>query len=415
MAHSDSGSSQPANGASGSAPLRRTLLALLPAGLLAAPLPAAALFNDRVELFAAENVTWDNNVYRLDDRTGNVVSDRISTTSLGITGNIPVSLQTFQFAYTWFATRYNKIDDLNFNGHTARAAWLWAITPRLTGDVGYGESQTLANFAQFVGNRTKDVIRTRQAYANAVWFATPSWRVNGATGWSDQKHDDPARKLFDIETTTGEAGITYVTAQDNRLGVALRGERGKSKDAVVNPLQAPIPDNSYKQAGAGITGHWVVTGHSTLDGHAEYTRREYDVDSRRDYSGPTLRLTHTWTPTGKIEVLSTLRREISPIDEVQSSNFVLVKGASVKPKWKLTDKITLSGSAEYAIWNYRADALLQQASYEHRVRSFALGILYRFSPRFMLQGGYLHEKRTSSLPIAGYDVDVFNVEGRISF
>jgi hypothetical protein len=392
--------------------VRRLIRTLLPAGLLAFPLSAAALFNDRVEVFAAENVLWDSNIFRLDDRTGKVRSDTLSTTSIGITGNIPVSLQTFQFAYTYFATRYKDASELNFNGHTARAAYLWAITPRLTGDVGYGESQTLASFAQFVGDRTKDIIKTRQVYGNAVWFATPSWRVNGAAGYSDQKHREPARKLFDIETTTGEAGITYVTAHDNRIGIAARGERGRPTQTT-NPLTGGV-DNTYRQYGLGVVGHWGVAGHSMLDGRAEYTKRDYDNDSRRNFNGPTLRLSHTWTPTGKLEVLSTVRREISPIEEVQSSNFVLVKGVSVKPKWSATDKITVTGVAEYTIWGYRAD-LANATSYEHRVRSFGTAISWRPSPRFSFQAGYVHEKRTSSLVLADYLVDLFTLEGRISF
>jgi exopolysaccharide biosynthesis operon protein EpsL len=412
MAHSDSGFSQPAAGITGSTRLRSVLRTLLPATLLAFPLTASALFNDRVEVFAAENVTWDSNIFRLDDRTGQVQSDRTSTTSLGVTANVPYSLQRFQFAYTWFATRYQKNSQLDFDGHTVRAAWLWSITPRFTGDVGYGESETLASFSQFIGSRTRDVVKTRQGYGNAVWFATPSWRVHGAAGISDQEHTDPARKIFDIETATGETGLTYVTAQDNRIGVAVRAERGKPKQPP-NLLAGGV-DNAYHQRGLGVVGHWAVTGHSTVDGRLEYTKRDFDNDSRRNYSGPTVRLTHTWTPTGKIEVLTTLRREISPIEEVQSSNFVLVKGVSVKPRWNLTDKVTLTGSAEYATWDYRAD-LISTTAYQHRIRSAGVSAIYRATPRVLLQGGWLRERRTSSLAVADYDVDLFSIEGRISF
>jgi hypothetical protein len=157
-----------------------------------------------------------------------------------------------------------------------------------------------------------------------------------------------------------------------------------------------------------------VAGHSLVDGHAEYTKRNYDNDPRRDFSGPTLRLTHTWNPTGKVEVLSTVRREISPIDEVQSSNFVLVKGVSIKPKWNATEKIAVTGVAEYTIWGYRAD-LLNATSYEHKVGSLGTGISWRPSPRFTFAAGYLHEHRKSTLALANYDVDLFTLEGRISF
>src|SRR5947209_5045634 len=64
MAHSDSGSSQPANGTCGSR-VANAVRWVLPVALAALPFPAAALYGDRIEVFAAENVTYDSNVFRL--------------------------------------------------------------------------------------------------------------------------------------------------------------------------------------------------------------------------------------------------------------------------------------------------------------------------------------------------------------
>jgi hypothetical protein len=94
MPHLRSSSSRQANGRSGSRLTRRAVLAALPLAL-AAPLPSFALFGDRVELFAAENVTWDNNVFRLSKDLGPLVKDEYYTTSLGVNASIPYSLQRF--------------------------------------------------------------------------------------------------------------------------------------------------------------------------------------------------------------------------------------------------------------------------------------------------------------------------------
>jgi hypothetical protein len=386
----------------------------------AAPLSAFALFNDRVELFAAENVTWDNNVFRLDDRVGPIVHDHYYTTSLGVNARVPYSLQAFQFAYTYFRTKYNKASELDYNGNTAHAGWLWSITPRATGEIAYDQSRTLAAFTQFVGNeRTRDVLDSRNAFANGAWYTTPSWRVHGAVGINDQNHSDPTRKLYDLRTTNGETGLSYVTAQDNRVGLAVRAERGESTDVDV---AAGRPDFSYKQYGGGILVHYAVTGHSMLDGRAEYTRRTYDEDSFRDFSGPTLRFIHTWNPTVKTQVVTTLRREVSPIQEVQSSNFVIVSGVSVKPQWLATDKITVGGTLEYNNWAYKGVVPTTvpavgapTGDYTNRVRTLGLTGSWKPSPRFFFVANYLHEKRTSSLALTDYNVDVFSIEGRISF
>src|ERR1700687_1380504 len=88
MARSDSGFSPPQTGNTG----KRHLRVLGSVALLAlafAPGASWALFSDRVELWAAENVTHDSNVFRLspsrDPRSIGVLklSATITTTSLG--------------------------------------------------------------------------------------------------------------------------------------------------------------------------------------------------------------------------------------------------------------------------------------------------------------------------------------------
>ena len=393
--------------------------AILASLAASAPLPAAALLEDRVEVFAAENVTYDSNVFRLskDVDPQQVIgsdqkSDFISTTSAGVNLDLPYSLQRFQANFTWFANRYDRFDQLNFNGHAARAAWLWAVTPKLTGDLGYTDTQSIANFATKPGptSREKDVLRTKQAFANGVWFPVASWRIHAGAAAIDQAHSDPGQQFNDIETATGVAGVSYVTAADSRLGVEGRFERGRTPH---DELRGTPLDLAYHQDSAGVVGHWVATGHSTLDGRIDWVRRDYDQRSSRDWSGPTFRVAHTWTPTGKITVASSIYRDIGPVADVQSGSFVLVKGAAVKPSWALSDKVTIAGDAEYNIWEYRGDVLL--GDYTHRVRTFGVNAAYRATRKILLTAGYVYEYRTSTAALADYKDNVVTVSARVGF
>ncbi len=418
MAHSESGYWPPTNGTSGEARPARLAAALALAGLLAAPLPAAALFRDRVEVFAAENVTYDSNVFRISPKLDpNVVigssqrSDTVSSTSVGASADVPYSLQRFQASYTWFTNRYQRFDQLDFDGHLARAAWLWSVTPGLTGDVGYTDSQTLANFANIAG-RDRDVLRTKQAFANAVWFPSGIWRVHAGAAAVRQTHGNVAERFNDIETATGVAGLSYVSRKDSRFGVEARAEHGKPIHDDVLPPGLP-GNNAYDQRSVGVVVHWVATGHSVFDARADYMRRDYDVSSN-DFSGPTFRLSHTWTPTGKLTIVTAAQRDVGGVQDVQSSSFVLVTGVSVKPRWELTDKVAIEGDAEYNVWDYRNDPLFG-ADYTHRVRTVGLSVSYRPAKRILVQGGWLHEMRTSTVPLADYKVDVANIQARIGF
>ena len=381
-----------------------------------APLPSWALFNGTLEVFAAENVTYDSNVFRLSPSldSNQVIgsskrSDIIFTTSLGFSLIVPVSLQRFQLSYVWFDSRYRTFKDIDNRGHTARAAYLWAITPRLTGELSYQEQESLASFANIQGRRP-DLVTSRMAVANAAWMATPSWRLHSDLNATQVEHSEN-RALNDLETASAEVGVAFVSAQENRIGVAVRGERGRAPD---ERLLFGLPfDNEYTQTGVGVQGRWVVTGHSRFDGRADYIRRQYEQVSQRNFSGPTFRATYTWTPTGKITVATTLLRDIAPLEDITTS-FALVTGLTVRPDWAVTDKINVRGNFGYARYEYRGDPALG-LDFEHRVRTAGVSVHYRPATRIAISGGVARETRSSTLANGDYKVDIATLEARIGF
>ena len=280
----------------------------------------------------------------------------------------------------------------------------------MTGDIGASETTGLANFAVFRGT-ARDIVTSREAHANGNVELTPSWILYGSLTGAERKHDDPERRINDLRSEAVEVRLSYKTPQDNRIGLSVRREEGKAPEEVV--LFGVPFDNAYQQNSVGVVGRWQLTGNSRLDGRVDYVRREYDQFTDRDYSGPTFRISHNWTPTGKLTIVSTAMREIAPLDEIQST-FVLLTGVSVKPRWALTEKISIQGSAEYSRWEYRGSPTLGR-DYEHRVRSAGIGIAYRPLRNLLLQAGVLREVRTSTLPDADYEANVASLEARIGF
>ena len=384
--------------------------------------PAFAFWNDRIEVFADETMTWDSNVFRLSKNIDSQAllgtsdkGDYFNVHSLGATLDVPYSLQRFQAGYTWFATRYHDFKQLDFDGHNARANWLWAITPHLTGDMGYTDSVSLANFAVFRGTQ-RDLVTARQGYVNGTFAPTPSYLLFAGVTRSEREHDDPLRKINDLESNAAEVRASYVNAADNRIGISYRYEKGKQPDQVV--LDLPF-DNAYKQSSVGVVGRWVVTGHSTIDGRADYVRRDYEQFSERDYSGPSFRGTWTWTPTGKTTIISTLYREIAPLDDIQTA-FVLTQGVTIRPRWDVTSKIAVMGTLDFSKWDYRSALPVStpgapSGNYTHRIRTGGVSAVWRPYRHVLLQAGVLREVRTSSQFAADYEVNVLSLEGRIGF
>ena len=388
---------------------------LFAAALAVAPLPSWAFLNDHLEVFAQENVTHDSNIFRLSDNLdpssvgATHKADDIFTTGLGFLFDYPVSLQRFQLGYTWVDSRYRDNKDLDHRGHAARAAWLWSVTPHITGDMTYQEERTLASFANIQANRP-DLITSRLAEASAAWMVTPSWRVHGRVDGGTTEHTDTT-SFENLRAVSAETGLSYVTAQENRIGVAVRGESGKSPDEQL--VEGILFDNKYTQWGAGVQARWVVTGHSRFDGRLDYTRRTYEQFTQRNYSGPTFAATYTWTPTGKIIVATTASRDAAPLQDTNTS-FVLVTALAIRPDWQITDKVSLRGNLQYAKWDYHGDPALG-LDYEHRVKAGGIALLYRPFERVSITGAYQHERRTSTLVNADYKVDTASIEARIGF
>ena len=407
----------PANGASG----RRvkSLVAALVGAL--ASTPSAALFNDYVEIWAAENATRDTNVFRLSDKLSPATvgatqrGDTIFTTHLGVTAGVPVSQQRLEAAYTWYQSRYRHFKDLDFTGHTARAAWNYNVQNKVTGVLSFTESEGLASFSN-IQARDKDLVTTRQAQATAAWLATPRWRASGRLAAVQTEHSSTLRRINDIEAETVEGGLSYVTPQDNLVGGIVRYEHGRAPHGVTfpnSPFNSRPFDNEYDQYSAGVTATWNLAGHSRFDGRLEVVRRNYKEFTQRDYTGPIARALYKWTPTPKTTVDFGFVREIGPAEEIQTS-FVLVTGGYIRPQWAVTEKITLQGNLEYNVWDYRGDAVAG-GDFTHRQRLIGGSIQWKPWTRVWLQAGANRESRTSTLQFGDYETTVVFVEGRVGF
>lgn len=414
MAHSESGSSQPATGGSGNALKKAALVAAAMAAM--SPSASWALFGDRLELWAAENVTHDTNVLRLSKEVNPLFAntqqkgDTVYSTHLGAAANLQWSQQRVNAEYTWYKSTYRYFKDFDFTGRTARANWDWVLNPGAKGTLGYVESQGLASFAN-IQNRDPDLVTTRTAYATANYLLTPRLRLNGGLQGVQTRHDSRLRKVNDIDIESGEVGLTYVTPLENSFGAFSRVEHGKLPNGTA--LGAAAFDNSYRQYGVGATTAYILSGHSRFDGRVEGVSRRYDQGTQRNYSGPIVKALYTWTPTAKITVAAALNRDVGPAEEVQTA-FVLITGGYIRPRWNVTDKITVQGNIEYNVWDYRGDPLLATDK-RHHVRLYGGSISYRPTPKILLQAGYNREVRTSNIAFADYEVDVVFVEGRIGF
>jgi exopolysaccharide biosynthesis operon protein EpsL len=396
--------------------------AIVVAGMLAPVADAAALWNDKVEVFVAETITRDDNVFRLSDASDPVTAigssskgDTYTTTSPGFRFDVPVSRQRFLGELTWNDERYNEFTVLNFTGHNGRAMWKWQAGNDLSGELGYTEVLELASLSNIQGDAQSSApnpLKTQRTFLNAAYMLTPRWRLQGELSRRQQTNEVFLENDVGINGT--ELTGSYITPAGNQVGVSLRVEDAEFPNPQL--VNGEPVDNAYSQRNVAAVLGWTPAGHSRISARAGWITRDYEQLPQRDYDGPMYRVIYDWNPTAKFTLTAILQRDISPDEEINTS-FALVKGITLYPTLRLTEKVSISGALEYSDREYLGDAQLlsQGLARTDRVRMGVLTATYTPIRPVKLAMNLQRESRSSSLAFSDYEVSIISVSAGIRF
>ncbi|MGE5947026.1 MAG: hypothetical protein ACM35F_10095, partial [Betaproteobacteria bacterium] len=205
----------------------------------------------------------------------------------------------------------------------------------------------------------------------------------------------------------------------NQIGFGVHTQDGELPNAqLVNGIAV---DNSYRQRRASVVAEWHMTGRSQLRASVGRVERSFVQLPERDYATGFFRAAYAWDPGGRFTLAATAQRDIAAPDEVNvgvNIGFVLVQGVALRPAYRMSDKLELSGSLEAADWEYLGDpgmALGTVPPRSDRVRAVALGIGYQpwRAVRFAL--ALRHEERSSTAAFGDYVDQVASLSARLAF
>ncbi|MEO7725870.1 MAG: hypothetical protein ABIS45_01295, partial [Burkholderiales bacterium] len=153
---------------------RRAALAAALCALAGAPTQSAHADQlDTVNFTAGSLLRYDSNLFRSPDGATGPKDDTANISYVRVAIDKPYSLQRFQLSATDTVTRYNAFTFLDNNALDYRAAWLWSVTPHLTGVLSADRTQTQVPFT--LTNAGQRNVRT----TNSRDFSFDGW-VSGA-------------------------------------------------------------------------------------------------------------------------------------------------------------------------------------------------------------------------------------------
>ncbi len=389
----------------------------------------ALLWGDRFEPFVAETFIHDDNVFRISGKSdptsvlgSSSKGDSYYTTSVGLNFDVPVSRQRFLGGLSWNDNRYDRYTVLDFTEHHGRALWQWQAGDELSGELGYANDRALSSLANVQGgiqSSTPNGLEMQKAFVNSAYMLTPRWRVRGELKRLDQANGVAERQVDDITDDGIDLTLSYITPAQNQIGVGVQMHDANLPNR--QAINGALVDNSYRQNKIRIVAEWSISGHSRLSASVGQVHRRFAQISQRDYEGGIYRAEYEWKPTGKLTFLATALRDISAPDEINAGvnvGFVFMKAISLRPTFRVSEKVNVSGALEVSDWNYLGDPGLVLGTVvprTDRVRTASLAISYLPLRTVRLELGLRHETRSSTFAFGDYVAEIVSVSARLGF
>jgi exopolysaccharide biosynthesis operon protein EpsL len=337
---------------------------ILPAALLVfaaaevfAP-PAYADQFDTVNLVLSDTLTYDANVFRTPDSVGpqpgfSTKADHINLISAGIKIDKPYAQQRFQFDVTKTLTRYNNFSYLDADALNYRGAWLWALTPRITGTLSTDRAQAQLPFA-VNGGTQRNVRTTNNRNFTIDGWVTGGWHLLAGVGQSESSTEQAVLSTPSYRSHRIEGGLRYVATSGNSLTFTQRSIPAELINQPLDPVN--FIDTNYRDTESELKGSWKPSGHSSFDGSLTRKARYNDHFSQRDFSGTAGELRYTWTPTGKLTFNLAATRNILPYaafgNTLENSSYRVDQTLSLGSEWKVDAKITVRLNLNRTISDY---------------------------------------------------------------
>jgi len=393
--------------------------AWLLAMLMAMPLKSMADADDTLNFVTGAGIRFEDNLFRLSDSVNTNTlpgkpekSDLIYTANAGIKIDKPYAQQRFQL--DMLATD-NKFQNNGFLDHTSfnyRGAWLWHLTPHISGTLLAQQDQQLVNFADFRSFNSNNIQTNQVRVFNVDGEVGGGLHLIGGLLDVSSRNSQNFTAVGSYQQRGGEYGIKYVAPSDSWISLVQRqtqGEyRGRELDAVAQL------DTGFEESETDVALNWKLTGKSTIDGRLGYVDRSHDHFSQRDYNGMVGKFEYQWAATGKLQLNASLARSLYSFQEATNSYYV-ADTLSIGPIWKITAKSTLRAHYDYSERDYRGAIVPVASLRQDTVNSFVLGADWQATRNILVSGVVQRDVRSSNFNNLDYSDDAVGISAQLLF
>jgi exopolysaccharide biosynthesis operon protein EpsL len=377
--------------------------------------PAIADNQDTFNAVAGINWQHDDNLFRAPSGSNLAPahrSDQVESGFVGVRIDKLYALQHFRVNFTHSAYRYQNNSSLKFDTNEYNAAWLWSLTPALTGNLSTERSEGRDTSQDLNGRKTFNVTTTENYRFDADWSPHDNWHMLAGVANYRLKNSQVLNEQSGYTQNSINGGVKYVFGSGSTISLIGYGRSANydQRQLVVNS----ILDTGFGEREVDSTVHWVLTGKSTINLMAGYLHRNYDHFTQRNFSQPVARAEYIWTPTGRIQISAIMARDVSGYESTTSS-YTVRDMISITPSWAITDKISLQGNVNIADRKFKGNGIGGTFARDDTEKSASIGINW-LPWRYLTIGANLqHSSRSSNQPGIDFTDNIAGVSAQLIF
>lgn len=379
---------------------------------VAAPTDAVKFKNDSFEPFAAEAISYDDNIYRLSPEVTNLRAltgigpdasrqDRIDTVSAGVDGLWNPGRQTVALDLRVDDNRFAANSNLDNISNNDKLIWNWNVGSVLSGQLGAAYTSGLISFVNST-DYARDIYAETDYFGAGRYQLGPRWAIFGGVLDSATTLSDPALQLNDSHAKSIHVGSEYASGDKDSLGVEYRYTDARY------PLGTAL-NSDYREDTARFVVRHAFSDKTNIDANVGVLKRDYADPAIGNFSGDVWRLSAKWQPTEKMQVQAEGWRNLQAYVTAQSDYYV-AKGERISPQWAASEKITVALALGFEDQKYIgvAESELSQASRHDTVTTSQATVKYTPLSFLIFDFGYAYEKRTSNQSLFHYNDNVLS-------
>lgn len=211
---------------------------------------------------------------------------------------------------------------------------------------------------------------------------------------------------------SGELGVKYVFASESWASLLQRASRGEYRGRILDP--AAQLDSGFDQSETEARFNWRLTGKSTIDAKLGSVDRQHDHFSQRNYDGLVGKVEYQWAATDKLQINTSLGRNIFSFQEATNSYYV-ADALSIGPVWEVSDKTAIQLRYDYSKRDYRGAIIAVSDLRQDHVQSFVLGAEWKPARTIQINASLQRDTRSSNFSGFDYNANAAAISAQLLF